>query len=102
MNSRKKEISPEHFALALIAACATSITGCSVIPAMDEYATTHNLYGNLCEEFIEEGSEDEIVVPDVIEDDDQVDEIVTGLELFVTEGDIQDDKTKEANQEEAL
>jgi len=42
--------------LAFIAICLTQ-SGCSAITPLDDYITTHNLYGNLCKEFLEQGNE---------------------------------------------
>lgn len=57
--------------LAFMACCIADISACSSIVPMDDYITTHNLYGNLCKEMNMEDCEgDKGIAPCPADDDD--------------------------------
>lgn len=72
--------------------CLATQSGCGVLDTVDGYVTTHNLYGNLCEE-IQIESED---------GNDLTIEASTGPDDNLKEGSIQNEKIEVENQEEAL
>jgi len=84
-----------NFRLAFIAACITDISGCSAIAPVDDYMTTHNLYGNLCKEFLDEAGD---AAPEQKCSGDNC----AGVDSNLNEGSIQNEKEEDVNQEEAL
>lgn len=81
--------------LAFIAACIADISACSAISPVDDYMTTHNLYGDLCRA-LETESED---AGSGLEKSDAT---CAEDELNLNEGRIQNEKEEVTNQEEAL
>lgn len=80
------------YKIAFLAACIADISACSAITPLDDYVTTHNLYGNLCKEM-------SIVERETA---DALRECQTGENANLNEGSIQHEKSEEENQEEAL
>jgi len=46
------------FQLAFVALCIADISACSSFAPLDDYVTTHNLYGNLCKEEAVDGCDE--------------------------------------------
>lgn len=85
---------PGSYRLAFIAACIADITACSAVTPVDDYMTTHNLYGNLCREVMEQSEDWECSETNI--------ETPAGDDLKLNEGSIQNEQEKDEDQEEAL
>lgn len=83
------------YRLAFIAACIADISACSAISPVDDYMTTHNLYGDLCKALdMERG--------DAGSGYEKLDATCADDELNLNEGRIQNEKDEDTHQEEAL